>query len=621
MFHVEQLINMFDVIVIGGGHAGIEACHIATRFDLKVALITLSSVELGSAPCNPSIGGIGKGQVVREVDCLGGLMGKITDMSGIQYRTLNDSKGYAVQSTRVQIDKELYSKNATLLLESISNLDIIREKVTSISKDKDFLVKTEFGFYKSKKVIITVGTFLNGKLHCGSETQSGGRINSEKSDSIKDIFANIKVRNVRFKTGTPPRIKKSSINFEKLIEQRSDSSAINFHIKNNNSRHIDQKSCFLTHTNQNTIDVIYENKEKSPMYNGQIEATGARYCPSIEDKVFRYPDKHNHHIFVEPEGLNSDLYYPSGISSSLPKNIQSEFLCTINGLEAAEIAQYGYAVEYDVIDTTNLNSGLEYADIKGLHFAGQVNGTSGYEEAAGQGIMAGIHASMDLLGKSAPNLSRDDSYIGVMIQDLITNKRDEPYRLFTSRSENRLSIREDNAHLRMLKYRKKLEINDHFDKFVESLRFESMIIDSFIKNTTLKLCTLKEYSEDLYNHAIKLDKRINISDILKIPSVDPVDFLNYILSRSKIKCNFRTIRTCAITAKYTGYIEKNNSYTKKVSKVSKMKLNIDKLLNSHNISFECKQRIKKSRPETFSDLKNINGIRQATLAFVASGSY
>ncbi len=612
---------MFDIIVVGGGHAGIEACHIASKFNLKVALITLSSVNIGSAPCNPSIGGVGKGQVVREIDCLGGLMGKIADMSGIQYRTLNDSKGYAVQSTRVQIDKDLYSSNATTLLESIHNLEIIKEKVISISKNESFKIETVNGTYTSQKVIITVGTFLNGKLHCGEESFDGGRIDAEKSDGLKNIFSNIKIRNVRFKTGTPPRVKKDSIRFDKLIEQKSDKKTLNFHVMHGLSRLIEQKSCFLTHTNRNTIRIISENKEKSPMYNGQISGTGARYCPSIEDKVFRYPDKDNHHVFVEPEGLNSDLYYPSGISSSLPKNVQLEFLNTINGLEEAEIAKYGYAVEYDVIDTTSLNSGLEYIDIKGLHFAGQVNGTSGYEEAAGQGLVAGIHASMDIIGKKAPVLSRNDSYIGVMIQDLITNRRDEPYRLFTSRSENRLSIREDNAHLRMIKYRRELHINDNFDEFLADLELESKIISKFIISSTLELSDILKYSTEIHEILVKLEKRIYISDVLKIPSVDPVDFLNYILKMSQIKCSFLTIRTCAITSKYLGYIEKNSNYTKKISRIDKMKLDFDKLLESNNISFECKQRIKKVRPETFNDLKNINGIRQATLAFVASGSY
>ncbi len=614
-------MNMYDIIVIGGGHAGVEACHIASKFKLKVALITLESVPIGSAPCNPSIGGIGKGQVAREIDCMGGLMGKLADSAGIQYRILNESKGYAVQSTRVQIDKDLYAINAEESIKLIPNIDIIKEKVISIDKVNDFKVITEKNEYISKKLILTVGTFLNGKLHMGKETFEGGRIDSENSEGLEDIFSNIKIRNIRFKTGTPPRILKRSIDFSKLIEQKSDPKAINFHLLNDNQRKIDQLSCYLTHTNQKTIDIISENKELSPMYNGQIEGTGARYCPSIEDKVFRYPEKSNHHIFVEPEGLNTDLYYPSGISSSLPKKIQDEFIKTINGLENSEISKYGYAVEYDVIDTTYLNSGLEHSEIPGLHFAGQVNGTSGYEEAAGQGLIAGIYASMVLSGQDPIKLSREDSYIGVMIQDLITNTRDEPYRLFTSRSENRLSIREDNCHLRMKKYRDLLNINDEFDEYLNILEDEFLCLSKFCDETSVSLDNISKYNDELAKVFKKLEKKIFISDILKVPTVDPVDFLNYITNQCKISFNFRSIRTAAISKKYEGYIKKHDVYTRKIQKVDRMNIDLNKMLNSSNISFECKQRIKKSRPETFKDLKNINGIRQATLAVVASGVY
>ncbi len=615
------LIMNFDIIVIGGGHAGIEAAYISSQFGLNVGLITLPEVKIGSAPCNPSIGGIGKGQVVREIDSLGGLMGKLADLSGIQYRILNDSKGYAVQSTRVQIDKDLYSENAEYELSRIDNLSIIREKVVSIEKSDSFIIKTCSSEYISKRIIVTVGTFLNGKIHRGSVVSEGGRVKTESSGSIEDIFSGIKIRNIRFKTGTPPRLKKESIDFSKLIEQKSDPETVNFHIFNSNDRKVSQLSCFLTHTNEKTINIISENKEFSPMYNGQITGTGARYCPSIEDKVYRYPDKFRHHIFVEPEGLNTDLYYPSGISSSLPKEIQQEFINTINGLEKSEIAEYGYAVEYDVIDTTFLNSGLEHSEIPGLHFAGQVNGTSGYEEAAGQGLIAGIYSSMILKQKEPITLSRKDSYIGVMIQDLITNTRDEPYRLFTSRSENRLLVREDNSHLRMINYRKKLGIESDLDLRLKKLKEEFDILVKFSNVTELDVNQIKAYSDDLVLKVGGLEKKTLVRDILSMPEVDPVKFLEFLSSLIGFNFDFRSVRSAAISIKYSGYIKKNKSILSKVDKVDNMILDLDRILSSENVSFECKQRINKSRPRLFHDLKNINGIRQATLAVVASGVY
>jgi len=370
-----------DIIIIGGGHAGLEAANITSQLGFNVLLVSSKEVALGSTPCNPAIGGVGKGQVVREIDALGGAMGFLADESAIQFRTLNESKGYAVQSTRAQVDKEEYSKNATKFLEAIVNLKIVREMVTRVEK-KDDLFHVELfdgSRYSSKKLITTTGTFLGGRLHCGSKVSTGGRVECGSSKGLIDLFSKIKTAPNRFKTGTPARLRKDSINFEKVINQASDPQSISFSCRNQASyRGMKQVSCYITHTNHETLKIIRENKEKSPIFNGQLNGIGPRYCPSIEDKAFRYLDRDVHHVFLEPEGLNCETVYPNGISTSLPKEIQEKFIRTINGLEKAEIVVPGYAVEYDVVDTSRLSKGLEYLDIAGLYFAGQVNGTSGF---------------------------------------------------------------------------------------------------------------------------------------------------------------------------------------------------------------------------------------------------
>ncbi|MDD4975492.1 MAG: tRNA uridine-5-carboxymethylaminomethyl(34) synthesis enzyme MnmG, partial [Bacteriovorax sp.] len=429
--------NNFDILIIGGGHAGSEAAWIAAQFDLQIALISSSNASLASAPCNPAIGGVGKGQVVREIDALGGLMGILADKAGIQFRTLNESKGFAVQSTRVQIDKDLYTKSAEVLLGQLENLSIIREMVLKVERQIDsFIVTTTCNnTYTARKIIVTTGTFLNGKLHTGEEQRTGGRVDCERSVGLNDLFQEIKTLPNRFKTGTPPRLDKKTIDYSKMEPQESDSGTRNFHALNAPFiRESVQVCCYLTKTNAQTLAIIRANKERSPIFNGQIKGVGPRYCPSIEDKAFRYTEKDVHHVFIEPEGLDLDTIYPNGVSTSLPKDVQESFVQTISGLENAKILIHGYAVEYDVVDTSQLSRAMEYSSIPGLYFAGQVCGTSGYEEAAGQGIMAGINASLAVMQREPLVLDRSDSYIGVMIVGLVTSKRDEPYRLFTSRS-------------------------------------------------------------------------------------------------------------------------------------------------------------------------------------------
>ncbi len=607
----------FDIIVVGGGHAGIEAAYIASQFQLQVAILTIPGVGLGSAPCNPSVGGVGKGQVVRELDALGGLMGILADKAGIQYRTLNDSKGFAVQSSRVQIDKDLYSEKAEELVASIPNITVIREKVESITAG--FEIKTAVRFYRSKKIIMTVGTFLNGKLHTGSEQTLGGRIGVEPSSGLQDLLASIKTRPQRFKTGTPPRLHKDSIDYSKLEEQPSDAGVRNFHCLNDPFfREAEQVSCYLAHTNAETMEIIRTNRERSPMFNGQIQGVGARYCPSIEDKAFRYPEKTSHHVFIEPEGLRANTVYPSGISSSLPKDVQEAYVRTMVGLENAKVEVYGYAVEYDVLDTTDLNITLEHQQLPGLYFAGQVNGTSGYEEAAGQGYIAGVNASLAILGLDPLILSRHESYIGVMIEDLTSNTRDEPYRLFTARSENRLFIREDNTVIRMSPYRQQLLLNTRLDQYQRDFLERYDLLVKFCDETKIPedSLLLKEFSGE--GELQKLVRQVSVSEVLRQAWLNPVSALERVLSEYCISLGHDIVRTVAISKKYEGYIKRNEGQNERLKKMDLMKVNWEEIVGSGNISFECKQRITRIRPQTFGQLKLIEGIRPATLAVVAA---
>lgn len=612
-------MKQFDIIVVGGGHAGIEAAWIASQFDLSIGLITLPSVGLGSAPCNPSVGGVGKGQVVRELDALGGLMSRLADKAGIQYRTLNDSKGLAVQSTRVQIDKDRYSLEAEAAIAEITNITVIREKVVSVSRSEGgFVIGTTERSYRSSQLVMTVGTFLNGKLHFGQTQREGGRVDAEASSSLIDLFTDIKTRPARFKTGTPPRILRSTIDVSKMEEQPSDSTTRNFHCLHKPfDRHIQQVSCYLTHTNERTLGIIRANKERSPMYNGQIQGVGARYCPSIEDKAFRYPDRNGHHVFVEPEGLDLDTVYPSGISSSLPVDVQEAFVRTIPGLENCEIKIPGYAVEYDVVDTTEMKLSLEYRNIPGLFFAGQVNGTSGYEEAAGQGWVAGANAALRALNREPLHLSRHDSYIGVMIEDLTANTRDEPYRLFTSRSENRLYIREDNSNLRMLPYRETLLLTGELDTYLANFRLQAEVLsdlcDEFMLAETLPL--LKEFSG---NENQQLTRRISLSELLKQAWLNPVATLERVLREFDLEFDVDIVRMVAIDKKYAGYIKRFDEQFEKIRKMDATLIKWEEICQSTNVSFECRSRISRIKPETFGQLKRIEGIRPATLAVVAS---
>jgi len=497
LFHVEH----YDVIVIGAGHAGIEAANISYKYGLKTALITKNYSDLGKLSCNPSIGGVGKTHIASEVDILGGVMCKIGDKSAIHYRVLNLSKGPAVWGVRAQIDRDLYSQNMKKFIKS-SKINLIEDEATDILEKNNKIIGVELsniGKIKSKVVILTTGTFLNGKIYFGNESQEAGRIGNSSSKALAK-FINKNFKTMRLKTGTPPRIYAQSINYDVLEPQISENNGIflSYFTKQNTNKKI---NCFITKTNNKTHKIIRDNLDKSAMYSGIIKSQGVRYCPSIEDKITKFGDRNGHNIFLEPEGLNSDLVYPNGISNSLDKKTQLKFLRSIKGLEKCEVNQFGYAVEYDSVDPRELKNNFETKKIENFFLAGQINGTTGYEEAAGQGIYAAIHAAIKIKKIKFNNkvFDRDNSYIGVLVDDLTKLGVTEPYRMFTSRAENRLKLRTDNSYERFSTI-----INSKtFNKIEYSLISKNIKDEEKILN---RLKLLKYSPNDLMKNNIKVKK-------------------------------------------------------------------------------------------------------------------
>ena len=608
-------MNNFDVIVIGGGHAGVEAAYACSRMGKKNCLITNSKSDIGKMSCNPAIGGIGKSHLVREIDAMGGLMGVAADYGGIHFRVLNASKGAAVRATRSQSDRMLYANKVLSIIDSEDLLSVIENEVTEIkiSNGKANGVKLASGeIIYSKKVVLTAGTFLNGKLFTGEEQEQGGRIGDKPSLKLADFLQSLDLKSGRLKTGTPPRINSNSVNWKVTKEQPGDNPRPTMSFITTNEIHPKQMSCFITRTNKLTHEIIMEGLERSPMFSGKIEGLGPRYCPSIEDKIHRFSDRESHQIFIEPEGLTSKEIYPNGISTSMPKDIQQRMVNSIIGFEKAEITKFGYAVEYDFFDPRELQHTLETKKIKNLYFAGQINGTTGYEEAAAQGLVAGINASIATEDGSPWLPKREESYIGVLIDDLVTLGTKEPYRMFTSRAEYRLLLREDNADQRLSPLAKKLGLIDEnrwakFNKKMEDIQKEK----ERLRNHKVSLKQLNEISG---KQTVKSNANITALEALKRPEVSYEEMCKVIgIEPAKEEVAIDVITD----KKYSGYIERQKKEIKKIKKNENAL--IPEQINFNDIeglSNESKQKLSAVSPRTLAHAQRIPGLTPAAISLL-----
>ena len=597
----------YDVIVIGAGHAGIEAANISEKYGLKTALITKNYTDLGKLSCNPSIGGVGKTHIASEVDILGGVICKIGDKSAIHYRVLNLSKGPAVWGVRAQIDRDLYSKNMQKYIKS-SKIDLIEDEAINILEKNNKITGVQCmksGKLKSKIVILTTGTFLNGKIYFGTEVKEAGRIGNSSSKELAK-FINKNFRTMRLKTGTPPRIYTDSIDYSVLEPQPSENNGIylSYFTKQNTNKNI---NCYITKTNNKTHKIIRDNLDKSAMYSGIIKSQGVRYCPSIEDKITKFGDRNGHNIFLEPEGLNSNLVYPNGISNSLDKKIQLKFLRSIKGLEKCEVDQYGYAVEYDSVDPRELKSNFETKKIENFFLAGQINGTTGYEEAAGQGIYAAIQAAIKIKKiKFEQNVfNRDNSYIGVLVDDLTKLGVTEPYRMFTSRAENRLKLRTDNSYERFAQ-----NLND---KIFSKIDFKT--INQYLKNENkiiLKLKSFRYSPNDLMKKNIKVKKDGKVRngfEVLKFLELNVEAFEKFF----GIKINQKLLTKIYFDSKYEVFYEREKKSYDQLNKNRNMNLkNID-FNKIPSLSKEILEKLNKFKPNNLYDAGKISGITPSAL--------
>ncbi len=597
----------YDVVVIGAGHAGIEAANISDKYGLKTALITKNYSDLGKLSCNPSIGGVGKTHIASEVDILGGVICKIGDKSAIHYRVLNLSKGPAVWGVRAQIDRDLYSLNMKKFIKS-SKIDLIEDEATNILEKNNKIIGVELsniGKIKSKAVILTTGTFLNGRIYFGNESQEAGRIGNSSSKVLAK-FINKNFKTMRLKTGTPPRIYAKSINYDVLEPQISENNGIflSYFTKQNTNKKI---NCFITKTNNKTHKIIRDNLDKSAMYSGIIKSKGVRYCPSIEDKITKFGDRNGHNIFLEPEGLNSDLVYPNGISNSLDKKIQLKFLKSIKGLEECKVDQFGYAVEYDSVDPRELKNNFETKKIENFFLAGQINGTTGYEEAAGQGIFAAINAAIKIkkIKFSKEVFERDNSYIGVLVDDLTKLGVTEPYRMFTSRAENRLKLRTDNSYERFSKIiNSKIFNKIEYTLISKNINEERKILD--------KLKLLKYSPNDLMKKNIKVKKDGKVRngfEILKFLDPSPKKFKKFF----NLTISQKLLTKLYFDSKYDVFYEREKKSFDQLNKNKNMKLtNID-FNKIPSLSKEILEKLNKHKPENLYDAGKISGITPSAL--------